>query len=316
MDIETGAARPEVSERQGSVISLGKITAGHPAFSDCDDVTTTLILSEVAKVDTNNDGVLDSSEVITFAKNCIKKARADSNKINSQRRTIFRLMAGTILLFLAFFGLAIGAVFIAKDTSVSSSNVLTTRTGKPVRTEVEFRSNDFVAFAPADDESFVNKDETFPAGATDPPNKAKSLGCISGDAVQPMALESLRSPVVLTAPDGSLHKIDGHDIEWNEDGGATIVESSGMVYEIKKDPTCASASERRRLNNLDSGEGFLVEVDKVCGISGTNENDIISTIDIEIALDGGGGNDRLTGEDGEDTLYGGDGEDFRLWWGW
>ncbi|EJK47499.1 hypothetical protein THAOC_33773, partial [Thalassiosira oceanica] len=50
-----------------------------------------------------------------------------------------------------------------------------------------------------------------------------------------MALESLRSPAVLTAPDGSLHKIEGHDIEWDEDGGATIFESSGMVYEIKKD---------------------------------------------------------------------------------
>ncbi|EJK47498.1 hypothetical protein THAOC_33774, partial [Thalassiosira oceanica] len=43
-------------ERCQSVISLGKITAGHSAFSDCDDATTTLILSdELDKVDTNND---------------------------------------------------------------------------------------------------------------------------------------------------------------------------------------------------------------------------------------------------------------------
>ncbi|EJK73660.1 hypothetical protein THAOC_04704 [Thalassiosira oceanica] len=312
MDIETGAALPKVSERQRSAISLGKITAGHPAFSDCDDVTTTLILSELAKVDTNNDGVLDSTEVITFAKNCIKKARADSNKINSQRRTIFRLTAGTILLLLAFFGLATGAVFIAKDTSVSSSNVLTTRTGEPVRTEVEFRSNDFVAFAPADDESFVNKDETFTAGATDPatnpsPNKAKSLGCISGDAVQPMALESLRSPAVLTAPDGSLHKIEGHDIEWDEDGGATIFESSGMVYEIKKDPTCASTSERRRLGDINwiDLKVFSVKVYSdmrgvVCALYGTDQDD---------SMTGGAGEDTLYGGDGEDHLYGGKGED-------
>jgi len=319
MDIETGVAflPKRKQERCQSVISLGKITAGHSAFSDCDDATTTLILSdELDKVDTNNDGVLDSSEVITFAKNCIKRARADSNKINSQRRKIFRLTAGTILLFLAFFGLAIGAVFIAKDTSVSSSNVLTTRSGQPFRTEL--KSNEFVTFAPANDEALVSKeDETFADVATDPaatpsPDKAKSLGCIDGDAVQPLALESLRSPVVvITAPDGSLHKIDGHDVEWTEDGGATIFESSGMGYKIKKDPTCASTSERR-LYYLDpdqlpasayenmSLEFFSVQViDNICAIS-TEQSDLIV---------GGAGKD-FDGGDGNDFLYGGDGSDF------
>ncbi|EJK62343.1 hypothetical protein THAOC_17049 [Thalassiosira oceanica] len=281
MDIETGAA----ISRQRSAISLGKITAGHSAFSDCDDDTTTLILSELRKVDTNNDGVLDSSEIITLTKNCIKRAKEDSNMINSQRRTIFRIGTGTVFLSLAVFGLALGAAFIAKDTSVSSSNVLTTRSGQPIRTEL--MSNEFVAFAPAN-EAFVDKDETFTDEATNPaatpsPSKAKSLGCISGDAVQSMALESLRSPAVLTAPDGSLHKIEGHDIEWDEDGGATIFESSGMVYEIKKDPTCASTSGDSN-DTLDGGLG----------------NDI---------LHGGRGYDILVGGDGNDTLYGGDGND-------
>ncbi|EJK44190.1 hypothetical protein THAOC_37293, partial [Thalassiosira oceanica] len=55
MDIETGADRPKVSERQMSAISLGRITADHPAFRDCDDVTKAFILSELVKVDTNND---------------------------------------------------------------------------------------------------------------------------------------------------------------------------------------------------------------------------------------------------------------------
>jgi len=258
-------------------------------------------------------GLLDTSEVVTLAKNCIQRATADSKKINSQRRTIFSLTVGTIFLCLAVFGLTAGAVFIAKDTSVSSSNVLTTRSGQPVRTEL--KSNDFVAFAPAA-VSPVDKDETFTAEATDPaatpsPGMAKSLGCVNGEDVPLMVQKSVRSPVVLTAPDGSLHKIDGHDVEWTEDGGATIFESSGMVYKIKKDPTCASTSERR-LYYLDpdqlpasayenmSLEFFSVQViDNICAIS-TEQSDLIV---------GGAGKD-FDGGDGNDFLYGGDGSDF------
>ena len=303
-----------------------------------------MILAELRKVDANNDGdvhraaavrvsisltippvpsslgVLDSSEIVTFAKNCIKRAKADSNKIDSQRRTIFGLTAGTIFLSLAVFGLALGAAFIAKDTSVSSSNVLTTRSGQPVRTEL--KSNEFVAFAPAG-ESSVDK-KTFADKVTDPaattsPNKVKSFGCIDGDAVQSMALESLRSPVVLTAPDGSLHKIDGHDIEWNEDGGATIVESSGKVYKIKKDPACASTSERRRLQGLISLDfevdldGFSVELaGDVCVLVGSGQDDSLRGTAADDTIRGGPGHDTLGGGAGNDVLSGGAGGDTLL----
>jgi len=107
-----------------------------------------------------------------------------------------------------------------------------------------------------------------------------------------------------------VHKIDGHDIEWNEDGGSTIIESSGMVYKIRKDPSCASASDRRRLGKLDlSGFSVVQERGNICSITGTDGDDMMTGSGGNDKLSGGDGNDKLSGGDGNDTLDGGAGDD-------
>mmetsp|Transcript_34143 Transcript_34143/g.76872 ORF Transcript_34143/g.76872 Transcript_34143/m.76872 type:complete len:92 (+) Transcript_34143:104-379(+) len=60
MDVETGVTSlPKQMQEQGrrqSAISLWKISADHPAFKGCDEKTISTIISELAKVDVNNDG--------------------------------------------------------------------------------------------------------------------------------------------------------------------------------------------------------------------------------------------------------------------
>ena len=79
--------------------------------------------------------------------------------------------------------------------------------------------------------------------------KINKLGCIGGlqNQIEELAKGSLSQPVILTDSKGELHRIDGHDIKFAEDGGVVIAESSGRIIQIKKDEACAASAERRRL---------------------------------------------------------------------
>ena len=73
------------------------------------------------------------------------------------------------------------------------------------------------------------------------------LGCIGGHQIEALATGSLSQPVILTDAKGGVHKIDGHDLMFSDDGGVVIVESSGRIIQIKKDAACAASTEGRRL---------------------------------------------------------------------
>lgn len=81
--------------------------------------------------------------------------------------------------------------------------------------------------------------------------KINKLGCIGGlqNQIEALAKGSLSQPVILTDSKGELHKIDGHDIKFADDGGVVIVEASGRIIQIKKDEACAASAERRRLQD-------------------------------------------------------------------
>ena len=79
--------------------------------------------------------------------------------------------------------------------------------------------------------------------------KINKLGCIGGlqNQIEALAKGSLSQPVILTDSKGELHKVDGHDIKFSDDGGVVIVEASGRIIQIKKDIACATSTEGRRL---------------------------------------------------------------------
>ena len=133
------------------------------------------------------------------------------------------------------------SAFIAKDTSVSSEgNLLNRRNGKTISTSAsEFH---YDLFGTDDEEEL---DTTSGKNTTDINNNR--LGCIGGHQIEALATGSLSQPVILTDSKGGVHKVDGHDIKFSDDGGVVIAEASGRIIQIKKDSACAASAKRRRL---------------------------------------------------------------------
>ena len=75
------------------------------------------------------------------------------------------------------------------------------------------------------------------------------MGCLVQDQVDLLGTESFFTGTVIDSPDGSKHVIQVHDYENTSDGGAKIVDTSGVEYHIKIDGMCETAKTRdgRRL---------------------------------------------------------------------
>lgn len=150
----------------------------------------------------------------------------------SQRNLIFGLCACLAVTLASTFASSFASAFLAKDTTISSNGnlFLNKRNMQPISTSIA-----------------EIKYELFEAAEDTP---AYKLGCIGGHQIKALATGSLSQPVILTDPNGGVHKIDGHDLKFYDDGGVIIKETSGRIIEIKKDATCAASTEGRRLQQL------------------------------------------------------------------
>jgi len=90
---------------------------------------------------------------------------------------------------------------------------------------------------PTDEES----DATAPQG-----NKMKILGCLTPEDIEAMKLGSLSSPATLTTESGGIHTLQTHDWEEDEVGSIKITDTSGVHFEIKKDPSCSTQIKHGR----------------------------------------------------------------------
>ena len=138
------------------------------------------------------------------------------------------------------------SVFIAKDTTISSSGrntLLNKRNGQTISTSAAELHYDL--FDTDEEEELDTNTSEKNKNTTTP--YFKKLGCIGGHQIESLATGSLSQPVILTDPKGGVHKVDGHDVKFTDDGGVIIVESSGRIIQIKKDAACAASTEGRRL---------------------------------------------------------------------
>lgn len=214
-----------------------------------------LIINVLRDMDSNKDGVIDYEELIqlliSLCGQVREKERAEFEKklaqktAKSQWNLIVGLSICLVLTIASTFASSFASVFIAKDTTISSggNNLLNKRNGQTISTSAAEIHYDL----------FGTDDEEEMDTATSEKNatvvKYNKLGCIGGNQIEALATGSLSQPVILTDAKGGVHKIDGHDLKFFDDGGAVIVESSGRIIQIKKDVACATSTEGRRLQD-------------------------------------------------------------------
>jgi len=215
-----------------------------------------LIIDVLRSMDANKDGVIDYEELVQILVSLCGQLREKEhaefekklaqNTAKSQTNIIIGLSICLLLTTASTVASSFASAFIAKDTAVSSegNNLLNRRNGQTISTSASEFHYDLFGTDEEEDLDTASEEDTT-AG------KIKKLGCIGGlqNQIEALAKGSLSQPVILNDSKGELHKIDGHDLKFSEDGGVVIVESSGRIIQIKKDEACAASAERRRLQD-------------------------------------------------------------------
>jgi len=205
-----------------------------------------LIIDVLRSMDANKDGVIDYVELvqllISLCGQVREKEHAEFEK-KSQWNLIIGLSVCLLLTIASTVASSFASVFIAKDTSISSegNNLLNRRNGQTISTSASELQYDLFG---TDEEDL---DTTSGKNTTDINNNR--LGCIGSHQIEALAKGSLSQPVILTDSKGGVHKVDGHDIKFSDDGGVVIAEASGRIIRIKKDVACETSTEGRRLQD-------------------------------------------------------------------
>ena len=264
-DIETGSNSMVVEGpklgRSLSIIAKGQIkieslTVDSPILVNLSPnrADRELIIDVLRGMDANKDGVIDYVELVQLLISLCGQVREKEhaefekklaqNTANSQRNIIIGLSICLLLTIASTVASSFASVFIAKDTTISSegNNLLNKRNGQTISTSAsEFHYDLFGTDEEEDLDTASEEDATAV--------KINKLGCIGGlqNQIEALAKGSLSQPVILTDSKGELHKVDGHDIKFSDDGGVVIAESSGRIIQIKKDVACETSTEGRRL---------------------------------------------------------------------
>lgn len=241
-------------------IKIDKLTVESPILVNIspNKADRELIIDVLRKMDANKDGVIDYEELVqllvTLCGKLREKEQAEFDKklaqktAKSQRNLIIGLSICLVLTIASTVASSFASVFIAKDTTISSSGsntLLNKRNGQTISTSAAELHYDLFD---TDEEEELDTN-TSEKNTTTP--YFKKLGCIGGHQIESFATGSLSQPVILTDPKGGVHKVDGHDLKFTDDGGVIIVESSGRIIQIKKDAACAASTEGRRLNSIE-----------------------------------------------------------------
>ena len=220
----------EMQRRCKSAITILGIDANHPALVGQDPAVQEMALKIIDELDLDNDGKLDSSEVL---KGIVKAAETNYSvkQLLRKHNFIFGVLACVVLLLcLSTFGTSVAAALLTKETTVSADgNMEVYGTDETVKTLPTGRRIE--ALAPV--VVAVNQDPGAEANA-----KSKSLGCLSAEEADALKLESFFTPTVVASPDGALHSIQAHDIESNEDGGFVLTDVTGNMYVLVESSDC------------------------------------------------------------------------------